>query len=106
MDSMNSKLDELSERFSKGLEGIAVSLARVEEGIEAVRMTVVNLDSSPVPAIFIIEQLLRALLPGAAAASAGIATTRQVIAARAAAAAREGLLGVVLVSGSLGTHRT
>ena len=60
------------------------------------------------PAVVVVEHpVLGPLLGGGGGAAGGTsATAREVIAARARGAARERLLGVVLVSGSLSTHRT
>ena len=60
------------------------------------------------PAVVVVEHpVLGPLLGGGGGAAGGAsATAREVIAARARGAARERLLGVVLVSGSLSTHRT
>ena len=68
---------------------------------------VASLGTHPAVVVVVEHPVLGPLLGGGGGAAGGTsATAREVIAARARGAARERLLGVVLVSGSLSTHRT
>ena len=55
MDKMNTKLDEVHEDMNAGFQDLKLSLGTIVNSLEAVRTTIVNMDKSPVPAIFIIE---------------------------------------------------
>jgi hypothetical protein len=68
---------------------------------------VASVGTHPAVVVVVEHPVLGPLLGGGGGAAGGTsATAREVIAARARGAARERLLGVVLVSGSLSTHRT
>ena len=55
MDAMEAKLDEVHVDMTAGFQDLKSGLSTIISGIEAVQHTIVNLDKSPVPAIFIIE---------------------------------------------------
>ena len=58
MDQLNNKLDALTEDVGyvkRNIDSVVRSLADIEQGVEAVRKTVINLDKSSIPMIFIIE---------------------------------------------------
>ena len=52
---MNTKLEEVHEDMNAGFQELKLSLGTIINSMEAVRTTIVNMDKSPVPAIFIIE---------------------------------------------------
>ena len=55
MNEISTKLDAMHEDISEGFEEMKLHLGDIEQGMEAVRKTIVGLDASPVPAVFVIE---------------------------------------------------
>ena len=55
MDAMHRKVDAMHEEMSDSFQDLKISLGAITRGLEAVRKTIVNLDSSPVPCVFLVE---------------------------------------------------
>ena len=89
-----------------GRRGMSTSFVGHIRRVPEMRV-VASLGTHPAVVVVVEHPVLGPLLGGGGGAAGGTsATAREVIAARARGAARERLLGVVLVSGSLSTHRT
>eukprot|EP01045_Picozoa_sp_COSAG04_P008881 COSAG04_NODE_501_length_13363_cov_9.158137_9_plen_1203_part_00 len=55
INQMGAKLEVMHEDMDAGFQDLKVSIGDVKQGVEAVRKTVVNLDKSEIPAVFVIE---------------------------------------------------
>eukprot|EP01047_Picozoa_sp_COSAG01_P088763 COSAG01_NODE_21044_length_921_cov_0.812652_1_plen_111_part_10 len=56
LEQMNQKLEIIHDDVQTGFEDLSTRLQSVQQGIEVVRQTIVNLDTSSIPLIFIVEQ--------------------------------------------------
>ena len=56
LDKISNKLDDIHDDVQTGFEDLNAQLQSVQQRIEVVRRTIVNLDTSSIPLIFVVEQ--------------------------------------------------
>eukprot|EP01047_Picozoa_sp_COSAG01_P030119 COSAG01_NODE_2089_length_8454_cov_12.054339_10_plen_156_part_00 len=56
LEKISNKLDDIHDDVQTGFDDLHAQLQSVQQGIEVVRQTIVNLDNASIPLIFIVEQ--------------------------------------------------
>jgi hypothetical protein len=56
LEKISNKLDDIHDDVQTGFDDLHAQLQSVQQGIEVVRQTIVNLDTASIPLIFIVQQ--------------------------------------------------